>query len=292
MDATTEARISVSYLPVLWVGILLVLAFEATLAGIGGSWFDPNNDMGHGPAVPLVAIWIVWTKRDRIARVKRAPSFWGLFIVLLGALQFIVSSAADWIFATRAAFLVSLVGCIVTLWGWRLVRELAYPLALLILMITPPTFLQQKLTFQLQLIASRMAEWALDALGYSVLRDGNILEMVGERLSVAEACSGIRSLYTLFFFSLTYNYFFVPGTLLRWLMIIGVIPLALIGNAIRIVATGVIAQYNKPLAHGVLHEAWGYITVVLAGAFLVFLHYSLVRASALLQQHRRDQAAA
>ena len=64
------------------------------------------------------------------------------------------------------------------------------------------------LTFPLQLFASRVAERALDLLGYPVLRDGNILELASQKLSVAEACSGIRSLLSLTFLSLVYAYFF------------------------------------------------------------------------------------
>ena len=60
-------------------------------------------------------------------------------------------------------------------------------------MVAPPTFIFERLTLSLQLLASRLGEACLEALGYSVLREGNILEMVGIKLSVEEACSGIRS---------------------------------------------------------------------------------------------------
>ena len=260
-----------------WVGALLAVAYGPTLVGIVGSWFDPNADMGHGLAVPFVAAYMAWTKREALSRLPRTPSVLGLAVVLWGALQFTVSSAADWIFATRSSFLISLTGCILGLWGTRILRELAYPLGVLLLMITPPTFLQQSITFPLQLIASRLAEVSLDFLGYSVLRDGNILELVGERLAVAEACSGIRSLYALFFFGVTYNFFFVRQTAVRWVLLVSIAPLALLGNAARIVATGVVGQYNRPLAHGILHETWGYITVFLAGGLVVLLHFGIHR---------------
>ena len=165
-----------------WVGALLAIVHGPTLVGIVGSWFDPNADMGHGLAVPFVAAYMAWTRREALSLLPRTPSVFGLVFVLWGALQFTVSSAADWIFATRSSFLISLTGCILGLWGTRILRELAYPLGVLLLMITPPTFLQQSITFPLQLIASRLAEVSLDFLGYSVLRDGNILELVGERL--------------------------------------------------------------------------------------------------------------
>ncbi len=254
------------------VGLLLAAAYGSTLWGIAGSWFDPNLDMGHGPAVPFAAGFMAWSKRDDLARLPANLNFWGLLVVLWGATQFIVSSAADWIFLTRSSFLITLAGCVLCLWGTRVLRELAYPLAVLSLMIAPPTFLQERVTFPLQLIASRLAEFLLDMLGYSVLREGNILELVGERLAVAEACSGIRSLYSLFFFCTVYNFFFVGQTSIRWVMMLAIVPIAILGNALRIVATGVVGQYDRALAHGMLHEAWGYMSVMLAGGMMIGLH--------------------
>ena len=64
---------------------------------------------------------------------------------------------------------------------------------------------------------------------------------------------------------------------MRWIMLAAVVPLALFGNAMRIVATGVVAQYNRELAHGILHEAWGYLTILLAGGLIVLLHVSLTK---------------
>jgi len=273
-------------LPVVWVTVLLAVGYGPTLTGIAGSWFDSNADMGHGIAVPFVAAYMVWTKRTALCRLAPAPNMWGLLLLLWGAVQFTVSSAADWIFATRVSFLISLAGCVMCLWGLPVLRTLAYPLGLLFMMIAPPTFLQAQLTLQLQLIASRLAETGLDALGYSVLRDGNILEMVGERLAVAEACSGIRSLSALVFFCLTYNYLLVPKIAIRWILLAAVVPLAVFGNAARIVATGVVGQYNRPLAHGMLHETWGFITVLVAGGLMMAMHLMILRGQRFFRRSR------
>lgn len=273
-------------LPAVWVAGLVAIGYGPTLTGIVGSWFDSNADMGHGIAVPFVAAYMVWTKQTVLSRLAPAPNMWGLLLVLWGTVQFTIASAADWIFATRISFVISLAGCVMCLWGLPVLRTLAYPLGLLFMMVAPPTFLQAQLTLQLQLIASRLAEMGLDALGYSVLRDGNILEMVGERLAVAEACSGIRSLSALVFFCLTYNYLLVPKIGIRWALLAAVVPLAVLGNAGRIVATGVVGQYNRALAHGMLHETWGYITVLIAGGLLVALHVMILRGQRFFRRSR------
>jgi exosortase len=170
------------------------------------------------------------------------------------------------------AFLVSLVGFIVALYGLRMVRELTFPLCTLILMVAPPTFVFERLTLSLQLLASRLGEICLEALGYSIVREGNILELVGAKLSVEEACSGIRSLLSILFMCTLYDYFFVRGMLMRSLILVMAIPAAILGNAGRIVATGIASQYNRELIHGAAHEAFGYVSVIVAGVGCVALH--------------------
>ena len=58
-----------------------------------------------------------------------------------------------------------------------------------------------QITFPLQLFASQVAEFCLGLIGIPVLRDGNVLELASQKLSVVEACSGIRSLLSLSFLS-------------------------------------------------------------------------------------------
>jgi exosortase len=260
---------------ILGLGVLLVVAFWPILTGIYGSWFDEALYMEHGILVIPAAAYMAWTKKDKLQSIPRQPSGWGVLLLLWGAVQAILGLAAQWIWVSRTSFLISLVGYIAALFGWRIVRELTYPLCTLILMIAPPTFIFERLTLSLQLLASRLAEVSLEALGYSVLREGNILEMVGIKLSVEEACSGIRSLVAIIFMCVLYNFFFVQGRSMKAVLLAMAIPVAILGNAIRVIATGVISQYNPALVSGTAHEALGYVTVVAAALGVVGLHLML-----------------
>ncbi len=251
---------------------LLLTAFWPILRNMYSSWFDEYTYMEHGILVVPAAAYMVWTKWDKLKKVPARPSVWGLPLLAWGALQAILSTAAQWVFVSRTAFLVSLVGAIVTQYGWRMVRELAYPLGTLILMIAPPTFILERLTLDLQLLASRLGEFSLEAVGYSVMREGNILELVGMKLSVEEACSGIRSLLSIIFMCVLYNFFFVRGNVMRTLILVAAVPVAILGNAGRIIATGIASQYNRDLVQGAAHEAFGYVSVVIAGIGCVVAH--------------------
>jgi exosortase len=263
---------------ILVLGVLLVVAFWPILKGIYGSWFDEGAYMEHGILVVPAAAYMAWDKREVLRRIPRQPSAWGVLLLLWGALQAVFGLAAQWVWVSRMAFLISLVGFIAAVFGWRVIRELKYPLCTLILMIAPPSFIFERLTLSLQLLASRLGEICLEALGYSVLREGNILEMVGIKLSVEEACSGIRSLVAIFFMCVLYNYFFVPSRWMRALILVMAIPIAILGNAARIVATGIAGQYDPALTTGGTHEAFGYVSVVFAALGCVAFHIMMTSA--------------
>jgi exosortase len=267
------------------VGALLIVAFWPILTSMFGSWFDENAYMEHGILVIPAAACMAWTKRRRLAEVPRRPSPWGVFWLLWGALQALFGLAAQWIWVSRTAFLVSLVGSIAVLYGWRMVRELVYPLCTLTLMIAPPTFIFERLTLSLQLLASRLGETCLEALGFSVLREGNILELVGVKLSVEEACSGIRSLVAIIFLCVLYDYFLVESHIMRTLILVTAVPVAILGNAGRIVATGIASQYDPALIQGAAHEAFGYISVVLAAIGCVAIHLTMVGVQKTWRSH-------
>lgn len=251
---------------------LLFVAFWPIFTGLYGSWFDDRTYMEHGILVVPAAAYMAWTKRQKLSQVPLQPSAWGLGLMAWGAVQATLSVVTSWAFLGRAAFLVSLVGCILALYGRRMVVELTYPLCTLMLMIAPPVFVYDRLTGSLQLLASRLGESVLEILGYSVMREGNILELVGIKLSVEEACSGIRSLFSILFMCTLYNFFFVRERYVKALILVMAVPIAILGNAGRIVATGMASQYNRELIQGVSHEMFGYISVVVAGIGCVALH--------------------
>jgi len=282
-SAPAPAAVTVTGTPwfsMIWVGALLLAAYAATLVNLVGSWFDGYANMEHGILVPPAVGYMVWLNRSHLQSIPSSPNRWGIVLVAWGLLQSILGMASQWIWVSRTAFLIALVGCIGSLYGTRMLRALAYPLCTMLLMVAPPTFIYERITLQLQLLASRLGEICLEALGYSVLREGNILEMVGERLAVAEACSGIKSLMALIFLAVVYGYFFVPQKSIRAILLISVIPIAIVCNAGRIIATGVVGQFNPELAHGMLHAAFGYVSLATGAMLCIGLHKLIVKLRA------------
>lgn len=268
------------WLGAVWFSLLLLICYGPTLQRLVHQWSN-DEDVGHGFFVPVIAGYIVWLKRDQLLGYKPSSNAWGLVLVIWGALQLQVATLGAELFLARTAFLISLVGVILYLGGTRAVKILAFPLILLLFMIPIPQVIYNRITFPLQLFASRVAETTLGLLNIPVLRDGNVLELASQKLSVAEACSGIRSLLSLTFLSLVYAYFFDSKVWMRWVLFFATIPIAILANASRVTLTGLVSEYNTELAHGFFHSAEGWVIFMVALVILVIFHQLVNRIYAL-----------
>ena len=112
----------------------------------------------------------------------------------------------------------------------------------------------------------------LELLGYPVLRDGNVLELASQKLSVVEACSGIRSLLSLSFLALVYAYFFDDKPWMRAALLVATIPIAILANAGRVTLAGIFSEISPDLAHGTMHTASGWLVFMIALAILILVH--------------------
>jgi exosortase len=265
-----------SWTAISWFGVLLFVCYAPILIALVQNW-NSDGDMGHGFFVPVVSAFIAWQKRDQLAKLTPQPNWWGLPVVLYGALQLYLATLGAELFLARTAFVISIIGIVLLLAGTRYLRILAFPLFLLFFMVPIPQVIYNRITFPLQIWASEAAEWALTVVDIPVLREGNVLRLPDQTLNVVEACSGIRSLLSLSFLSLVYGYFFEKRTWVRVLLFFMTIPIAIVANASRVTLTGVLAEYKPELAEGFFHEMSGWVIFMVALLIMVVLHQILVR---------------
>ena len=274
--APAPPKTQIPWISLSWFGLLIAACYAPALYSLASVWVN-NADMGHGFFVPLIAAFIIWQKREELLAIEPKPNLWGLVVVLLGGAQLIAATLGVELFLTHTAIIITLIGVIWLLRGTETLKMLAFPLFLLLFMVPIPTIVYNRITFPLQLIASRMAAGALDLLGIPVLRDGNILELPHQTLSVVEACSGIRSLLSLTFLSLVYGYFFEKRIWVRVVLFASTIPIAIVANGSRVTFTGIMTQIKPELAEGFFHESTGWVIFIVALIILVLFHQLIVR---------------
>jgi exosortase len=256
---------------IFWFGALLILGYAGVLNYLVHQWLN-DEDMGHGFFVPVVAGYIAWQRRRDLASAKVSTNYWGLVLVVFSTFLLMVGTLGAQIVVSRVGFLIALVGAILFLCGAQVLRILAFPLFLLLFMIPIPAMIYARITLPLQLFASRVAETVLGLFGIPVLRDGNVLELASQRLSVVEACSGIRSLLSLSFLSLVYAYFFDAKQWMRWALLAATVPIAIAANSARVTLTGLLSEYRADLAQGFFHTAEGWVLFIVALAMLIGAH--------------------
>ena len=280
---------SIPWAGMAWLTGLLIAVFYPILSRLVAQW-SSDEDVSHGFFVPVVALFIAWQRRDKILALELKPAWWGLAIMAWGGLQAYLGTLAAELFLQRTSFLITLAGLLLVVGGTALVRELAFPLLLLPFMIPIPAVIYNQITFPLQLLASQVAEFVLGLVGIPVLRDGNILELASQRLSVAEACSGIRSLLSLSFLSLVYAYFFDKRVWMRWALLILTVPIAIIANSGRVTITGMLSEVNPELARGFFHSLEGWIIFMIALAMLLLTHAILNHLPGIRRQREQPVA--
>jgi exosortase len=236
-------------------------------------WYN-DADYSHGFLVPLLSIYLIWQRRDKLAQVPRRPSNFGLLVVVGAlALLFLGSLGAE-LFLTRVSMIVTICGLIIYFSGWALLRAMAFPIAFLLFAIPIPVLIYNEIVFPLQFIASRFATSILEMLNlFPIMREGNVLIMPGMRLEVVEACSGIRSLMSLLALAAGYGYMAEKSVPVRWFLVLAMIPLAIVSNGTRVMITALMTNYIGPrAAEGFMHEFSGWVIFVVATVLFLALH--------------------
>ncbi len=258
--------------PLALLALLIVLLYHGVATKLVTDWYE-LPDFSHGFLIPFFAGYLIWSKRPIFERTPIAPSWAGLPVLLCGLLLLVTGLFGADLFLSRISLIVVAAGLLWTLYGWRILDESKFILLVLLLAIPLPAVVFNQITFPLQLFASRLASTILPMLGVPVLREGNVLELPAMQLEVAEACSGIRSLLSLFTLAVIYGYFLERGLLRRSLLALASVPIAVAANVARIVGTGLCVQYWDPQkAMGFFHEFSGWLMFLVSLSLLYLVH--------------------
>lgn len=254
------------------IAVLLGAIYFRIVIKLVTDWYE-IADYSHGFLVPFFSAFILWDKRKALQAIPVKPTWAGLPLVIFGIITVFFGVYGAELFLSRVSFVLILAGMIWMFFGTAVLREVRLPLAVLLLAIPFPEIVFNQITFPLQLFASRVASGILQFLGVPVFREGNVIQLPVMKLEVAQACSGIRSLMSLFTLAVFYGYFLEKTTGRRWFLALASIPIAVAANALRIVGTGLCVQYWDPAkGEGFFHEFSGWVMFVISLSFLYLLH--------------------
>jgi exosortase len=273
VDSRRQFPASAPYLAAFVVAFALLYA--QVFVDLVKNWIrDPNYS--HGFAILPISAYLVWLRRDRIAAVEPNPNWLGLLLVAGSLIMLLVGTAGVEYFLMRTSAIGVVTGAVLYVGGTRLLRVLAFPLAFSLLMIPLPAIVFYRIAFPLQLLATRFGVSVLQLAHIPVLREGNVIQLAHTTLEVAEACSGIRSLVSLFSLAVLYGYFVATRPMVRAIIAISSVPIAIVANGLRVAGTGIAANYVGPAAAtGFFHTFSGWLVFVASFAMLATIASAL-----------------
>jgi exosortase len=241
----------------------LIAAYLPTLQILVNLW-STDEDLGHCFLVPPIVGWIIWRERSKWQKLPLKPSGWGIFLLALGAVMQAMALMGLGVFAGSVAFLVSLVGGVLAIGGFPLIRAWRFPLLLSLFLLPKLVIVYNQFTLPLQLLATRLAAGTLSMVGVAAARQGNVLSIAGRQVAVVEACNGMRYLLSLGFLAAVFAYLGGARPAIMWTMLALVAPIAILANALRVAAVG----YTPLLESGAPHTVAGIVVFLFCLAIL------------------------
>jgi exosortase D (VPLPA-CTERM-specific) len=262
----------------LWLTFGLGLLGLMIQSGLLLIW-SQSDEYGHGLMVVAVLAYLV--ARRWSAYRPALPGNAGLSMAMaVAAFVFAVIGQAGGIplIAYYGLWLFGL-AAVMAAGGFGFVRKLLVPLLIVPLLFPLPNPLGPMVTSELQLISSKLGVWIIRLLGGSVYLEGNVLDMGGTKLLVAEACAGLRYLFPLLSLGAIAGFMMRAAPLwMRWAVFLVTIPITIFMNSFRIAVTGILVE-SGGAAHteGFLHFFEGWVVFILASMLLLGVIWLLVR---------------
>jgi len=167
--------------------------------------------------------------------------------------------------------------------GWRALRDAWFPILFLLFLVPLPGILVDSLTLPLKESVSVVAEQLLYGAGYPVARNGVVLTVGQYELLVADACSGLHSLFSLSALGLLYLYLVRHTSWIRnAVLALSILPIGFAANLLRVLVLVLITYHLGDAAgQGFLHGFAGIVLFVAALVMLVVVDQGLGRVKRL-----------
>jgi exosortase D (VPLPA-CTERM-specific) len=257
--------------------VAAVVPFAGMLAGLYNIW-SLQPEYSHGIVIPVISAFLIWRRRVELRELPLTGSWTGLVLVAAGLGLRFLGAGTTMHTLEHYAFLMVLYGLVLALAGPRIFRRLWMPLLILIFAIPLPSFFGKTLSLDLQLLSSQLGVWFIRAAGVSVLLEGNVIDLGGYQLEVAEACSGLRYLFPLMTLAFILAYLYRGQWWKRGILFVSSVPITVLMNSLRIGFIGItVDRWGSAMAEGVLHGFEGWLVFMLSTCVLILVAFVLTR---------------
>jgi len=270
-----RARAPLEWLP---VGAGLLLLYAPTFHDLArGLWRQDDN--AHAPVVLAVVAWLFWRERHAL-RLPFAPALApGLALLLPGLASYVFGRAHGFILLEAGSLPLVLAGALLALGGRRALRAFAFALLFTLFLVPVPGFLVDAVSGPLKQTISALAAELLRGAGYPVARSGVVLAVGPYQLLVADACSGLNSMYSLLAVGALYLHLVRrPGALHNGAIIASLLPIAFLANMLRVMVLVLITyHFGDDAGQTFIHRLSGLTLFAAALGLILALDAALAR---------------
>jgi exosortase len=273
-----------------WRGRVLILV--AVLMGLGLTLYGKylyalsvavlnREGSSHGLFVPFISAYLIWLKLDKIKNVPIKMAWLpGVALAAAGGVLFVLGQGREGFSFPVLSFLLVAGGLILVLFGTQVFKQVGFPLFFLGAMIPLHPAVDQWIADRMARTSTWGAVILARLMGVSLLREGLDIHLPDTHLYIAHGCSGIRYLLSYSVFGLAYAFRFKKSAAGRALVVLGAVPLSIIGGMLRLSIIFVSAYYIGPIMvehrpHVLL--SWSVFTFLLVSVIVIDQYVSKKR---------------
>lgn len=247
------------------LSLLTIIAYIPTFIWMVERWSVKDTYYSHGFLVPFISLFLIWTNREALNRLKAHPAKIGWAFLIPGLLIHILSSVWQVYFSSGFALILIIVGLVLLFLGKKYLKQLAFPISFLAFMLPLPMVAIANLSFRLKILAAQISTVFINMLGIPAIREGSVIKTAHSYLMVEDPCSGIRSLIALIALGALMAHFSTLSKTKKTILFLSSIPIAVSTNIIRIVSLSLVSEiYGGKYATGLFHDTMGILVFIFA----------------------------
>ena len=249
--------------------VLLAIIYAQPMREMYRNWGLVDSYYSHGYLIAPISLYLVWLKRDDLARIPRSSSPLGYLFIIGSGVILLLGSFLGFAIFQQFSIVPMLAGISLVFLGREQTKALWFPIAFLLLMIPMPGSVTQSIVFDLKMLAAELAVRLAQLMTLPMVHEGSFIRFKDDALLVGNVCGGLRSLIALLAVGALMAYFSQSRSWARWLVVALSGPIAIAANVFRIFILCLVGYFwGSDVAGGTFHDVSGLF--IFAIAFVLF----------------------
>lgn len=265
----------------LWLPVVAALFF-AILTWPVWRWlwseWMANDYYSHGILIVPVAVFLIIQRFRNDKELVYDPgrrSVYGMLVLAAFLLLYLYFLQDRALYLASFAMIGMLAGLVWAIAGGAVLRKLAFPIGFLVLMVPLPQV--DRVTLPLAMFTGVCSGSLVQFFGLDVTIVGNAVTLPNANLEIGAQCSGVNSLIALTALMVLTAYLLDGPVWSRVALVVLAIPLAILGNILRVATLLVVARaWGAQAAFSFYHDYSG-IAFFIAVLLLMFPLTRLLR---------------